>query len=103
VSALRGIVVGSISLAALQLLLSSADTRTALGDGGAGVIGALVTDATKLLDRYMDPTIPLVPDLRGKAWGSGSISLGAPAGTGAPTPAPGTIASGTTDSGSPKK
>lgn len=53
----RGVVTGSLALALLQLLVSSSAT------GQPGVVGSIITNLTKVINRYMDPSIPLIPDL----------------------------------------
>lgn len=57
-SALRGVVVGVLSLSALEVAVSN--------PSAAGNAGRLFTLGASFVNRLVDPTVPLIPDLRHK-------------------------------------
>jgi hypothetical protein len=59
VSALRGAVVGMLTLTALEATVSSKDS--------AGNVSTLIGLAAAAVNRIVDPSVPLIPDLRKKA------------------------------------
>lgn len=72
---IRGVLAGSLGLAALQLLLSS----SSIPGSGTSLVSGLFVNLSKVVNRYMDPTVPLIPDLRassGTTPGGGSGEIG---------------------------
>jgi hypothetical protein len=59
VSATRGLIAGTLMLTAGQAVLASSDTKA-----GGGAVGALFTIAASVLNRLMNPAVPLIPELR---------------------------------------
>lgn len=63
-SATRGLIAGTLLLTAGEAVLASGDRQA-----GGGAVGALFTVTASVLNRLMNPAVPLIPDLRtqGKA------------------------------------
>lgn len=61
-SGLRGLAVGVVGLSFLEFVVSN--------DQAAGRIGGLFTVPGAVLGHWLDPTVPLVPDLSGNTGGS---------------------------------
>lgn len=57
-SALRGALVGVLTLTALEAAVSSKDS--------AGNVSTVVGLAASAINRLVDPAVPLIPDLRSK-------------------------------------
>ena len=57
-SALRGLAVGVLGLSALEVVVANRAT--------ASNAGRLFTIASSFVHRLVDPSVPLIPDLRGK-------------------------------------
>ncbi len=65
---IKGFVLGTAGLAAAQLFLSSSR--------GTAVFGTVVQAPSRWLDAWLDPSKPLIPDLRQASGGSGGGSGG---------------------------
>lgn len=56
-SAVRGIITGVVGLSLLEMVVSNQDA--------AGRVGGLFTTVAAILTHWLDPTVPLIPDLSG--------------------------------------
>lgn len=88
-STLSGVIAGALALVALEAAVSSQDA--------AGAISATGKAAAGLVGRLVDPTVPAVPDLRGRKTSSGpqlpSLTP-TPAATTEPPPVPQPVGGG---------
>lgn len=57
-SAVGGIVIGTLALSALEAVVTS--------KAGTENVSTVVDLATKTINRLVDPSVPLIPDLRSK-------------------------------------
>lgn len=73
-SALRGIIAGTIGLSFLEAVVSS--------QSAAKNTGALFDLAASAMNRLVDPSVPLIPDRRAGHSGSGALPPGTIAGHG---------------------
>ena len=72
-SAARGVVAGVLGLSLLEAVLSHADA-------GGGAVGTAFTLLSKVFDRIVNPSVPLIPDTRVTRDGT-ATSTAAPPGT----------------------